>query len=71
MAMEVKMGNDKFNAAAAADDDDETRAPGYGCRAMMMRRSWHLKLFFSLDQALGLGGQSDSMVDLFNNKIKF
>ena len=65
-------GNDKLNAAAAADDDDdETRTPGYGCRVMMMRRSWHLKLFFSLDQALGLGGQSVSMVDLFNNKIKF
>ena len=75
-------GNDKFNAAAAAaaaaaddddddDDDDETRTPGYGCRVMMMRRSWHLELFFSLDQALGLGGQSVSMVDLFNNKIKF
>ena len=25
---------------------------------MMMRDSWHLKLFFSLDQDVGFGGQS-------------
>ena len=39
---------------------------------MMMRDSWHLKLFFSLDQDVGLGGQSISMGDFFSNdKIKF
>ena len=38
---------------------------------MMMRRSWHLKLFFLLDQDPGLGGQSVSMEDLFNDKIQF
>ena len=39
---------------------------------MMMRDSWHLKLFFSLDQDVGLGRQSISMGGFFgNDKIKF
>ena len=39
---------------------------------MMMRDSWHLKLFFSLDQDVGFGGQSVSVGDFFgNDKIKF
>ena len=39
---------------------------------MMMRDSWHLKLFFSLDQDVGFGGQSGSVGDFFgNDKIKF
>ena len=39
---------------------------------MMMRDSWHLKLFFSLDRDVGLGGQSVSVGDFFgNDKIKF
>ena len=39
---------------------------------MTMRDSWHLKLFFSLDQDVGIGGQSVSVGDFFgNDKIKF
>ena len=39
---------------------------------MMMHDSWHLKLFFSLDQDVGFGGQSVSVGDFFgNDKIKF
>ena len=37
----------------------------------MMRHSWHLKLFFALDQDLGLGEQSISVEDICNDKIKF
>ena len=37
-----------------------------------MRDSWHLKIFFSLDQDVGFGGQSGSVGDFFgNDKIKF
>ena len=39
---------------------------------MMMLDSWHLKLFFSLDQDVGFGRQSVSVGDFFgNDKIKF
>ena len=39
---------------------------------MMMRDTWHLKLFFSLDQDVGFGGQPVSVGDFFgNDKIKF
>ena len=39
---------------------------------LMMRDSWQLKLFFSLDQDVGFGGQSVSVGDFFgNDKIKF
>ena len=65
---------DTEESAAADDDDDdvdETRSPGY-MGVMMMRDSWHLKLFFSLDQDVGIGGQSVSVGDFFgNDKIKF
>ena len=38
---------------------------------VVVRRSWHLKLFFSFNQDPGFGGQSVSMGYLLNEKIKF
>ena len=77
-------GNDEFESEESddvADHDDGKkvmmllimmmRQEHAVMGVMMMRRSCQLKLFFLLDQDLGLGGQSVLTGDLFNDKIKF